>query len=79
VAAGNRRFEADQVVVASGAYQRPRVPAFAAELDPGLVQVHSSEYRDRGGSALALMIPVRLTDGSESRRSSRASSIGSWS
>jgi putative flavoprotein involved in K+ transport len=46
VAAGNRRFEADQVVVASGAYQRPRVPAFAAELDPGVVQVHSSEYRD---------------------------------
>jgi putative flavoprotein involved in K+ transport len=46
VAAGDRRFEADQVVVASGAYQRPRVPAFAAELDPGLVQLHSSEYRD---------------------------------
>ena len=46
VAAGDRRFEADQVVVASGAYQRPRVPAFAAELDPDIVQVHSSEYRD---------------------------------
>ncbi len=46
VAAGDRRFEADQVVVASGAYQRPRLPAFAAELDPGLVQLHSSEYRD---------------------------------
>jgi putative flavoprotein involved in K+ transport len=46
VAAGDRRFEADRVVVASGAYQRPRVPAFAAELDPGLVQLHSSEYRD---------------------------------
>jgi putative flavoprotein involved in K+ transport len=46
VAAGDRRFEADRVVVASGAYQHPRVPAFAAELDPGLVQLHSSEYRD---------------------------------
>src|SRR5687767_8602859 len=46
VAAGDRRFEADQVVVASGAYPRPRLPAFAAELDPGLVQLHSSEYRD---------------------------------
>jgi putative flavoprotein involved in K+ transport len=46
VAAGDRRFEADQVVVASGAYQRPRVPAFAAQLDPGLVQLHSSDYRD---------------------------------
>jgi putative flavoprotein involved in K+ transport len=46
VAAGDSRFEADQVVVASGAYQRPRVPAFATDLDPRLVQLHSSEYRD---------------------------------
>jgi putative flavoprotein involved in K+ transport len=46
VAAGERRFQADHVVVASGAYQRPRIPAFAAELDPGIVQLHSSQYRD---------------------------------
>ena len=46
VAAGDRRFEADHVVVASGAYPRPRIPAFAPELDPGIVQLHSSEYRD---------------------------------
>ena len=46
VAAGDRRFEADNVVVASGAYQSPRIPAFAPELDPGIVQLHSSEYRD---------------------------------
>ena len=46
LAAGDRRFEADRVVVASGAYQRPRIPPFAAELDRGLVQLHSSEYRD---------------------------------
>jgi putative flavoprotein involved in K+ transport len=26
-------------------FQRPRVPAFAAELDPDIVQLHSSEYR----------------------------------
>jgi putative flavoprotein involved in K+ transport len=46
VAAGDRRFEADHVVVASGPYQRPRIPAFAPELDPDIVQLHSSEYRD---------------------------------
>ncbi len=46
LAAGDRRFEADHVVVASGAYQRPRIPAFAPELDPGIVQLHSSQYRD---------------------------------
>jgi putative flavoprotein involved in K+ transport len=46
VAAGKKRLEADQVVVAAGAYQRPRIPAFAAELDPDVVQLHSSQYRD---------------------------------
>jgi putative flavoprotein involved in K+ transport len=46
VAAGKNRYEADNVVVASGTYQRPRIPAFAPELDPGIVQLHSSEYRD---------------------------------
>jgi putative flavoprotein involved in K+ transport len=46
VAAGDRRFVADHVVVAAGAYQSPRIPAFALELDPSIVQLHSSEYRD---------------------------------
>jgi putative flavoprotein involved in K+ transport len=46
LAAGERRFQADQVVVASGAYQRPRIPAFAAELDPGILQLDPIRYRD---------------------------------
>jgi putative flavoprotein involved in K+ transport len=46
VAAGDRRFEAEQVVVATGAYQTPRIPAFASQLDRTLVQMHSSEYRN---------------------------------
>ena len=45
VSAGERRFEAANVVVASGAYHHPRVPAFAPELDPGIRQLHSSGYR----------------------------------
>jgi len=45
VTAGDHRFEADNVVVASGVYQKPKVPAFAVELDPGIVQMHSAEYR----------------------------------
>jgi len=45
VAAGDRRFEADRVVVASGAHRTARVPDFASELDPGIVQLHSSEYQ----------------------------------
>ena len=42
----DRVIEADNVVVAMATYQRPRTPAFAAELDPGIVQLHSSAYRN---------------------------------
>ena len=45
VSAGERRFEAANVVVASGAYHHPLVPSFAPELDPGILQLHSSGYR----------------------------------
>jgi putative flavoprotein involved in K+ transport len=48
-----RRFEADRVVVATGAFQAPRVPAFSSDLAPGIVQLHSSRYRNLG----------QLTDG----------------
>ena len=53
VSAGERRFEADNVVVASGAYRHPRIPAFASGLDPGILQLHSSDYRR----------PAQLRDG----------------
>lgn len=43
--AGDRHVEADNVVVATGAFQRPRIPAIATRLDPAIVQLHSSEYR----------------------------------
>jgi putative flavoprotein involved in K+ transport len=46
VTAGERRFEADQVVVAMANYQVPRVPSFAPDLDPRIVQLHSLEYRN---------------------------------
>lgn len=46
VVAGDQRFEADNVVVAMANYQRPRVPAFANELDPRIVQLHSFDYRN---------------------------------
>jgi putative flavoprotein involved in K+ transport len=46
VECGERRFEADRVVVATGFYGKPSVPEFAPELDPRIVQMHSSEYRD---------------------------------
>jgi len=45
VDAGSRRFEADHVVVAMASYQGPKVPAFARELSPEIVQLHSCEYK----------------------------------
>lgn len=45
VSVGTRRYEADNVVLAIGAYHHPRVPDFAAELDPSILQLHSSDYR----------------------------------
>jgi putative flavoprotein involved in K+ transport len=42
----DKRFEAENVVVAMGNYQRPSVPPYSPELDPGIVQLHSYEYRN---------------------------------
>ena len=39
-------YEAKHVVVAMATFQRPRVPGFATDLDPSIVQLHSSEYRN---------------------------------
>jgi len=46
IAVGDQRFEADNVVVAMSNYQLPRVPDFADELDPSIVQLHSHHYRN---------------------------------
>ena len=46
VAAGDRRYEADNVVIATGPFQKPYVPDFAGELDPRITQLHSSAYRN---------------------------------
>jgi putative flavoprotein involved in K+ transport len=45
VTAGDVELEAEQVVVAMANYQTPRVPEFARELRPEIVQLHSSEYK----------------------------------
>jgi putative flavoprotein involved in K+ transport len=53
VRAGEACFLAENVVVATGVFRRPRVPKFARELDPGITQIHSSDYRN----------PSQLNDG----------------
>jgi putative flavoprotein involved in K+ transport len=45
VSAGDQRFEADNVVVATGGYPGAYVPDFADQLDADITQLHSSQYR----------------------------------
>ncbi len=46
VKAGELQFEAANVVVASGTFQKPVVPEFADELDTRIRQMHSAEYHN---------------------------------
>jgi len=46
VTAGERTFTANQVVVAMGKCQSPKVPAFATRLSGEIRQLHSIEYRN---------------------------------
>jgi putative flavoprotein involved in K+ transport len=45
VTTGSTTFEADNVVVAMANFQQPKVPKFAANLDPRIVQIHSAGYK----------------------------------
>jgi putative flavoprotein involved in K+ transport len=45
VSAGEERYLAENVVVATGPYHTPRIPAFRERLAPSIAQLHSSDYR----------------------------------
>jgi putative flavoprotein involved in K+ transport len=45
VNAGDRQFEADNVIVAMASYQVPKVPEFASELSDDIIQLHTTDYR----------------------------------
>jgi putative flavoprotein involved in K+ transport len=46
VATSIGHFTADQVVIATGGYHLPRIPAVAARLPQDIVQIHSSQYKN---------------------------------
>jgi putative flavoprotein involved in K+ transport len=46
VETADETYETDNVVIATGAHARPRIPAFARDLDASIVQMHSSAYRN---------------------------------
>ncbi len=45
IRSGERRLEAERVIVATGPFQRPGIPPVARHLSPAIRQLHSSEYR----------------------------------
>jgi putative flavoprotein involved in K+ transport len=46
LSAGEERYAAKNVVVATGPYRAPSIPDFAKRLDPSITQLHSSAYRN---------------------------------
>ncbi len=46
VSAGGQIFESMNVVVAMANYQNPKVPEFARDMNPAIVQLHSKEYKN---------------------------------
>jgi putative flavoprotein involved in K+ transport len=49
------------VIVATGAFQRPYVPGFAAQLDPHIRQLHSADYRNPGQLADGPVLAVGVS------------------
>jgi putative flavoprotein involved in K+ transport len=41
-----RNYDARNVVVATGFEQKPKIPVVAGEIDPGIAQLHSSQYKN---------------------------------
>jgi putative flavoprotein involved in K+ transport len=75
---GDRRFEADRVVVASGAFRTPKVPPFAFDLDPGIVQLHSADYRNVGQLAPGGVLVVGLGNSGAEIGAEVARSAPTW-
>ncbi len=51
-------IHADNVVVATGTFGRPHTPAFARNLDPTTLQLHSSQYRNPSDLPLGPVLVV---------------------
>src|SRR5215469_4344841 len=46
VRTSERNYQADNVVIATGLYQSPKVPAFSAAIPPSVKQIQSMEYKN---------------------------------
>ncbi len=46
VRTSEKNYEAENVVIATGLYQSPKIPPFSAEIPPSVLQLHSMEYKN---------------------------------
>jgi putative flavoprotein involved in K+ transport len=70
---------ADRVVVATGAHRRPKLPAFAAELDASVRQLHSIDYRNPGQFAPGGVLVVGAANsGSDVALDAAAAGHATW-
>ncbi len=46
ISAGDKHFHARNVIIASGAFHVPQTPPLAKDLNPAILQMHSSAYRN---------------------------------
>jgi len=42
----SKTFQAQNVVMATGTFQKPKIPAFGADIPSGILQLHSGHYRN---------------------------------
>ncbi|MGA9293983.1 MAG: NAD(P)/FAD-dependent oxidoreductase, partial [Ignavibacteriaceae bacterium] len=47
IKAEDKHFQAEHVVIAMSNFQNPKIPQFAKELNPDIVQLHSFDYRNQ--------------------------------
>ena len=78
VDAGDEGYEARHVVLATGAVGAPNVPAYAAELDPRIAQVHSSEYRRPGALQGPVLVVGAGNSGAEIAMDCARHGHGTW-
>ena len=58
IATNSGAYESHNVVIATGFYQRPKIPAVAGKLPPQIRQMHSSQYRNPGALSPGAVLVV---------------------
>ncbi len=76
---GAAAFRATDVVMATGAHATPKIPDLAADIDPGILQVHARDYRNPGQlRAGAVLVVGAGNSGAEIAMEAAAAGHQTW-